>query len=223
MLPSTLARDDGTARQVRAAFRSQEVRSCVVVPRSPVASVIGSALTSNSPWRRIELDDRSLRIDNRLFQGERIGVIPVTGEHHKGPFALDLASHFLHPVDRAKLLISRDRPRLVAGVAAQAPVGLWIIGSPVGDTTLWLTTDDIIAAELWALVLAERFLDSTLELQGSWEDSTVQRATELDLGVRIPSEMQIRIGGTGDLPAEIARLIVTCCRRLGMEAPTGVS
>lgn len=208
------------AGEIRVALREKRIELRVVVPRAPARTILGGKRERTRAWERIAPGGQSLGIDNRLGGGKKLGLVSVTGENPKGPFALDLASHFLHPLDRARLLASQDRPRLVAGIAAVAPVDYWIIGTQVGGESLWLTTDDVIAAELWSLALAEGFLDSTREMPGPWEDATVQRATELDLGVRIPSDMRLSFDESPALPEAIGRSLASCCRRLGMRVPT---
>jgi hypothetical protein len=95
---------------------------------------------------------------------------------------------------------------------------LWILITLAGQGRFWVITAEIITAELWSLALAERFHDATLEAQGSREDPTVQRVTELELGVRIPTAMRLRHGVPGDMPDDKAALIAIGCRRLGMNS-----
>lgn len=218
LIPASLVRDDPAARLIRSTARALGMRTRLVTPR-PLLSAALEIVNGNSNWRRLQLEAGNVRIDRRVLQGSRIGLVAISPDRRQGPFALDLASRFLHPIDRARLILSGDRARHVADIAAESQPACWIITTLLGQDRLWLTTTDIIAAELWSLALAESFYDPLMETQSPWEDPTVQRATELELGVRIPAEMRLRHGVPGDMPADIVALIATGCRRLGMASP----
>jgi hypothetical protein len=222
LIPASLVHDDPAARLIRNAARVLGMRTRVVTPRWPLSAVVG-IVGGGDNWREVRVGAGSVRIDSRVLQGPRIGLVPISLDYRQGPFPLDLASRFLHPVDRARFLIARNRDRMAADIASGSQPDCWIITTIVGRDRLWLTTTDIIAAELWSLALAERFYDAALEAQGPWEDPTLQRATELELGVRIPAEMQLRHGVPGDMPDDIAALIATGCQRLGMDSTASSS
>ncbi len=87
--------------------------------------------------------------------------------------------------------------------------------TPADDGWLAVATRDPIAAELWALALAERFLPADVEIQGPWEEPAVQRATELGMGIRVPADMRI----VPDIPGEAATarsLLGSTLERLGL-------
>lgn len=215
LIPASLVRGDPAAGLIRETVRRLGARTRVATPRSPL-SVAVDVVGGRSKWRELPVRSGNVRIDSRVLQGHRIGLVPITPDRRQGPFALDLASRFLHPIDRARLILAPDRARHVADIAAGAQPNIWVITTLVGQDRLWMTTTDIIAAELWSLALAERFYDASLESQSPWEDPAVQRATELELGVRIPAEMRLQHGALGDMPDDIATVLTTGCRRLGM-------
>jgi hypothetical protein len=139
---------------------------------------------------------------------------------------LVLSGYGLHiGVERGHLTVCdgvgrpRRRGRHVDDMASLSQPYSWILITLAGQGRFWVITTEIITAELWSLALAERFHDATLEAQGSREDPTVQRVTELELGVRIPAAMRLRHGVPGDMPDDIAALIAIGCRRLGMNSP----
>jgi len=222
LIPASLVRDDPAARLIRDAERQLGMRTTVVTPRSPLSGAVG-VYGGRSKWREVQLETGSVRIDSRMLHGHRIGLVSISPDRRQGPFALDLASRFLHPIDRARLIVSPDRARYVADIASGSQLDFWIITTLAGQDRMWLTTTDIIAAELWSLALAERFHDAALEAQAPWEDPTVQRATELELGVRIPADMRLRHGVPGDMPDDIVALIATGCQRLGMDSTASSS
>lgn len=220
LIPASLRRDDPAVRLIRDTARAFGLRTTVLTPRSPFSSAIG-VFGGRSRWQAVHLEIGNVRIDSRMLQGHRIGLVPISSERRQGPFALDLASRFLHPIDRARLIFAPNRSRLVADVASGSQQDSWIITTIIGQDRVWLTTTDIVAAELWSLALADRFHKPALESRGPWEDPTVQRATELELGARIPTEIRLRHGVPGDMPDNIAELIVSRCRQLGMTCPAG--
>jgi hypothetical protein len=61
-------------------------------------------------------------------------------------------------------------------------------------------TSDPIAAELVALAFADLDRPSSAEYTGPWEDQLVQRATELQIGVLLPSAISVEL--TGHWPDE---------------------
>ncbi|MDQ4045066.1 MAG: hypothetical protein M3173_06430 [Chloroflexota bacterium] len=94
-----------------------------------------------------------------------------------------------------------------------------VLLTPISDGWLALAATDPIAAELWALALAERWLGCDVEMQGPWEDPAVQRATELEVGIRIPSDMVLRAASDTPLPAVARELLHEAASRLGMHVP----
>ncbi len=97
----------------------------------------------------------------------------------------------------AALARSSVEPGAMADLAAAVPPALVLLAGRWGGRELAVATTDLIAAELVWLTLAEA--DGGEDRVGPWEDATVQRATELDLGARLPSQLApeaIHLGGT---------------------------
>lgn len=204
VVPATLRPADPATREIRAVLRARGGRSTVVTPR-PAAGLLGGS------WRRASALDGTWRIDARLAEGY-IAVVTVDPDHARGPFALDLPSRFLHPADRVRLLARPDRERALADIAAAARPARALLVAPGAGGWVGLATADPIAAELWALALAEPHLDARLEMQGPWEDPTVQRATELELGARIPAEIRAEVASP--LPSPAGDTLERAARRL---------
>jgi hypothetical protein len=95
----------------------------------------------------------------------------------------------------ARLARGGAEPGILADLAAAAmPAVVVVVGMVPGWAgALAVATPDLIAAELVWLVLAEG-IDQEDEPVGPWEDATVQRATELELGVRLPGQIDLRVG-----------------------------
>ena len=215
LVPSTLSSTTPEVVRLRSALRAAGERTTLLLPRSLPAIALSR---TGDRWREIDADGRTYRIDARLVRPYAV-VVLVDPERQRGPFVLDLPSYFLHPLDRARLATLPDRLRKLADVAAPVRPTLCLVVTPVGDGWLSIATRDIIAAELWALALAERYLDQRLEMQGPWEDPTVQRATELELGVRVPQEMELELRATDAWEPAARELLGTAANRLGMTLP----
>jgi hypothetical protein len=212
LAPSSLQSGDPAVAAIRPALRERGIRTTVLLPRSPAALL---APGRGSAWHAATIDGRRWRIDARLARSPWSAIAVIDAGHHTGPFALDLPTRFLHPADRVRLATRPDRLRMLADIAAIAPPVACLAVSPAGGGWLAVATRDPIAAELWALALAERFHPADIEMQGPWEEPAVQRATELGLGIRIPGDMHIAQDIPTDAPAAQS-LLDRISERLGL-------
>jgi hypothetical protein len=216
LAPASLRAEDPAVSAIRPALRDRGVRTTVIVPRSP-ASLFAPGRAS--AWRAATIDGRRWRLDARLARSPWVAVSVIDAGRYTGPFALDLAARFLHPADRVRLAARPDRLRLLADIAAIAPPAACLLLTPADGNWLALATRDPIAAELWALGLAERFHPPDVEMQGPWEEQTVQRATELGMGIRIPADMQL-VRNIPFADAAARTLLYRTAERLGL--PPGI-
>jgi hypothetical protein len=76
--------------------------------------------------------------------------------------------------------------------------------------TLLATTTDPIVAELFSLSLVDEDLPGDAQVIGPWEDDFVQRATELELGARLPSDIRVKVHGNqhAAIDVTIGRVVV---------------
>lgn len=213
VVPSSLGAPCEELSRLRASLRDAKVRTTQVLPRS-LAS-IGIGRRAGTAWQGVEVEGRRFRVDARLSR-PYVALVLVDPARKSGPFVLDLPSRFLHPVDRARLAIMPDRLRLMADIAAPVSPALGVILSPIAGGWLSIVTRDVIAAELWALAVAERFHEREVEMQVPWEDPTVQRATELELGLRVPQELHVRRNDTNVWPPAARELLQMSATRLGV-------
>jgi len=95
-------------------------------------------------------------------------------------------------------------PGVWADLAAGAPIALVLLVGAADShgVVLAIATPDLIAAELVWLVLNE----GDDEGVGPWEDATVQRATELDLGARLPSQLEPHLAAASPTPQAVVVL-----------------
>lgn len=212
LAPSSLRANDPAVAAIRPALRERGVRTTVLLPHSPTALL---APGRGSAWRASTIDGQRWRIDARLTRSPWVAIAVIDAGNYTGPFALDLPARFLHPADRVRLATRPDRLRMLADIATLAPPAACLALSPVGGGWLAVATRDPIAAELWALALAERFHPADVEMQGPWEEPAVQRATELGLGIRIPDDMRIAQDIPSDAPAARS-LLYRVTERLGL-------
>lgn len=221
LLPSSLNRNDDLVASLRRSLRKRSTSSSVTVPDHPLRLVTGTISGRRTRWREATLvlpdkADRDVLLPSRLLEGDPLlYVTHVNAVAGTGPFQLDLLSRYLHPRARMRQVIDPDR----AGLAAEVNVALrpaWsIIGADLSPG-LVAVTRDLIAGELFALSIAERFFDRRAEFASPWEDRVVQRATELELGARTPNEIRIVVMAGGATPPEGVHAIVEDVRlRIG--------
>lgn len=222
ILPSTLDHQDLVAESVSHALpqdckpetmtplRAAEARKALVLP------------VAFGQWRDTEVNIPGTRIGSVQLPGKvvdassRIITTDVVEVARHGPFVLDLPARYVHPRQRLRLVTDRERSNLMAEVAAALPINLAVICLMLPEGAFLAATTDRIAAELVALALSERCLGTVREFSGPWEDTVVQRATELDLGVLVPSRIRMRVGGESAREAWADALQEYIRRRLGI-------
>ena len=133
-----------------------------------------------------------------------------------GPFVLDVPARFVHPRQRLRLVSDRERSGLTAEVASAVPISLIVVSLILPEGALVAATTDVIAAELVALALSERCLGSVRAYTGPWEDAVVQRATELGMGVLVPSAIRLLPDGQSSKEPWADALLEHVRRRLGI-------
>lgn len=146
----------------------------------------------------------------------RIVVTDVVEVARKGPFILDLPARYIHPRQRMRLLSSSQREAEAAEVASALPLDLFAIYLAQREGVMLAVTTDIIAAELVALAMSELCVGSPRSFTGPWEDPVVQRATELEMGVLLPSRMRIVPDGPDRQAHWSQRIINHIHMRLGV-------
>lgn len=228
LVPSTLERDDRVALAMNSAL-PPNVETGVLVPVMGTAArrafvtpmVLGA-------WRDVPITVPGGRIDSIMLPQElvhashRISVTDVVEVARHGPFVLDLVARYAHPRHRLRLVVDTGRADLTAEVASAMHCDLHVIALSLPEGTLLAVTTDVIAAELTALALAERCLGNHRAFRGPWEDEVVQRATELQIGVLLPSRIRLLPAG-GSVRAPWADLLIEHVRRrLGIPGSSNI-
>ncbi|HEU0164297.1 MAG TPA: hypothetical protein VFQ54_04580 [Thermomicrobiales bacterium] len=219
LLPSSLDREDRVCAIVAA-----ECPAKVVSPLSAVRWALSSPRSRAIDLDRPDVLVPSVTIPEAVLDASRRFVVcdlDAGDVARSGPFILDLLAHYLSPRDRLRILASGSRGRATAEVNLAVAIDGVIVCGTFGSVHLAVWTEDRIAGELVALALAERKLDvMNRSFTGPWEDAVVQRATELDLGVRIPRDIEIVIAGDGDRSGP-AGLLEHIRDRLGITSRPG--
>jgi hypothetical protein len=124
---------------------------------------------------------------------------------------------FAHPRQRLASFLDASHSGVAAEIALALRPRLVLLIGDYEETPISIVTTDIVAAELLWLALAPPPVLGHDAVVGPWEDPVVQRATEIDLGVRLPDQLVIR---TPDAPvgasAFLDRLVERAQQRLGI-------
>lgn len=209
ILPSSLRRTDRLAGAVREVLRNERVASRLLVPANPVAALLPRLpRTPARSWIDFEIHPPdmppvTISLPDPLYGGSPVwSVTDVDAVAGTGPYILDLVARYLHPLGRLRQLGSRGRTGAVADLNLAARPSTCVIGKMLGSVFVAGIATDPIAAELFALALADEDLPPDRSVTGPWEDRVVQRATELELGIQIPQQLSIDLVGE---PGEAVR------------------
>lgn len=197
LLPSTLDAGDAAVQTVGKLLAEQGVSSSILAPATATRrlSSIVRPLAFDPGWRvvSIERPDVALKkvvLPTDLVEAGRIILIcDLDRVALHGPFVLDVLGRYLHPRDRVRVLATSQRQQSLAEVNLAVSGPTVMICMSVEGGVLVARTRDLILGELVALALAELQIVQDVGFTGPWEDPVVQRATELELGVRLPGEI----------------------------------
>lgn len=223
MLPSSLDGDDPLVQVLRQSMRCSGTASSVVVPDPLLRTALRVIAGARAAWRSVDLmlpegpSDEVLLPDRVIAAEPLVYVTLVDIVARAGPFQLDLLSRFVYPRHRLRRLIDPDR----AGRAAEVNLARtpdWCVVGCTAPPGIVGVTRDVVAAELLALSLAERFFDRQTEFASPWEDRVVQRATELQLGARIPGDIGIELSelSTGIFREQAREITDVLRQRIGI-------
>lgn len=201
VLPSSLDAKDPFVQSVLAEL-PEVTQPFVLLPVSGAAAR-RAFLTPNVIGRWI---DRPVRLDEAAHltvtwpqdlaqANHRIIVTDVVEIARKGPFILDLAARYIHPRQRMRFLSSSQRESQAAEIASGLSIDLIVVYLAQREGVVMAVTTDMIAAELTAIAMSELCVGAPRSFTGPWEDSVVQRATELEMGAVLPDRMKLILDG----------------------------
>lgn len=134
--------------------------------------------------------------------------------------ALGVWARFAGVRERIGVRVLPPEHGLAAEIAATVRPELILLADSWRGRSLVVAASDQVAAELAGLAIRQASGASDEAALGPWQDPLVQRATELDLGVRIPEQIALRAvwqdskGGSGC--DEFRGFIAGVCARLGI-------
>lgn len=222
LLPSSLDARDPFVALVQKAL-PEVSRPVTLLPVSGASArrafitpnVIGSWI--DRPTRASDSSLSSVTWPQEMAQADhRIIITDVVEVARKGPFILDVTARYIHPRQRMRFLASSQREAQAAEVASALSIELFAIYLAQREGVMLAVTTDIIAAELVALAMSELCVGSPRSFTGPWEDPVVQRATELELGVLLPSRMRMILDGPDRAEHWAQRIIEHLRMRLGI-------
>ena len=168
--------------------RKPSWRSGTVRPRSGVA---WKELASSNLAARLV----PVRVLRRLAEAEaRCLVAPLPSpraDRRRSPI-IALAA-YAHPRQRLAIRLTPVETGLAAEFALALRPLLTVLVGALGPRSLVVATTDVVAAELAWLALRDDDAEPERPAPGPWEDPVVQRATELDLGVRLPAQLEVAL------------------------------
>jgi hypothetical protein len=177
-------------------------------------------------WRSVDLHGRGNRlIDVKLLEellnGAGIVVVNDLGrfDPKRPAIAIAVWAQFAHPRQRLGASLGDQASGLVAEIALAAPAAWYVIAGSWLGKPMAVVANDMIAAELVGLAIGQAQADPDRELSGPWEHPLVQRATELDLGVRLPSDVNFSaewLGTNRELSAAFLAFGASVAVRIGI-------
>ncbi len=222
VLPSSLDAADPVANEVLQLL-PDAVEARVLVPVSgPAARRAFLSPTVLGQWRDMPIPAPGSKLQTAVMPGpiataaHRLIAVDVVEVARHGPFVLDVAARYAHPRQRVRLVADAARGEIAAEIASAVHVDLHVVSLTLRDGTYLAATTDPIAAELVALALSERCLGATRAFTGPWEDIVVQRATELELGVLLPSRIRLVTAGSAAQQPWADEITEHVRRRLGL-------
>jgi hypothetical protein len=141
-------------------------------------------------------------------------VVPTVAGRDAGPLALETLARHAHPRQALAARLDRRRLGVAAELASPLRPRLIVVPSRIRGHPVVAATGDRIAAEL--IALAFRHDLTADESPGPWEDPLVQRATQLDLGVRTPRALRLISSWAGNPASPVAASFVALVDRLGL-------
>ena len=157
-------------------------------------------------------------LPGRLVDSECLwSITDIDAVSGRGPYVLDLPARYTDTTTRLRIVASKRRAEIAVAILQARPFERQVLVRHFPSFEFIAICDDPIAAELLALSLVDEDLTRDHQVAGPWEDDLVQRATELDLGARLPRDITVETTGPrdGPVPATLGRIL----GRIGIDFP----
>lgn len=226
---AAMARDPlGPARRVAALLATGNRTLRVVAP----SRFFGGRIPGRGDdhrWQTISLPQGTGRLDQVHVPAALTGadalivVNRLPGPSDCGSPVIGVWSRFVGPLLRLGALASGAREGLAAEIALAFRPTLIVLTGEVRGLSIAVATGDQVAGELIARALGAlaRTDPDPATAIGPWEEALVQRATELNLGVAGPTEIDLRavwMGADDSLRANFEVAVADVCATLGIPA-----
>jgi hypothetical protein len=209
---------------IGASFKTTQI---VAPTKLAMSGWVRSARTRDT-WAAVDVSDRSDRLDIAWFRRELadastlIAINEVPAGKVNEPLVLGMWAMFAHPRQRIGALAGDDRTGLRAELAVAVRPSLVILLGESHERPLVIAAQDQLAAELLGRALQSIDLpDPFDEAVGPWELPLIQRATELNIGIKLPLQLNIEAVWAGEPgePGEQLHAATVDQIRLALGAP----
>ncbi len=224
LLPSSLNERDDVVQATKRILDHSGAIARIVTPRTHQRRLTSLVrpLIADPAWRAVPIDLPGTALRRVVLPAElvcpdqRFIVCDLDRVAATGPFILDLLARYLHPRDRLRVLATAQRQQQLAEINLAVPDSIALVCMSIAQDTIVALTTDSILGELLALALAEIKIARNVDFTGPWEDAVVQRATELELGVTVPSDITVQWDIDERVPESIAGIQDHIRSRLGL-------
>ena len=190
----------GAGRFVVEFFERHASDAKLVVPPQPVVSVLSQVARRKSGLTRVDIRPRAERITSVWLPAHIVSAKTLVAVNDvrqdlavRPALAIGLWSQFAGLWERIGVRLAKPDEGLAAEIALAVRPALILLVDSWRGLPVVISTSDQIAAELVGLAVRQARRAGEDDLIGPWQDPLVQRATELDLGVRSPEQLAIRM------------------------------
>lgn len=218
---ATTAERGGFAQIVKALLAAPDREVNVAVPEPFPRAVWRRIARQNHRGTPVALGPSAVQMPKGIVGAATIvAVNDLRGEPAERPvIVLGIWSRFAGLKARVGVRVSPPEQGPAAEIALAVRPSLVLLADRWHERSLVVATADQIAAELVGLAIRQAMRNGDDEDIRPWQDPVVQRATELDLGVRIPDQIAIRarsIGNTAETTDDLRALLADVAARLGV-------
>jgi hypothetical protein len=195
----------------------------LVVPDRMLGAVLGRFGRAGRSLVPIDVRDRAERMTtvwlpaSIVNAGTLVAVNDLSQSKEERPVvAIGVWSRFAGWRERLGTFAAKPEQALAADVALAVRPSLILLAANWRGMTVVIATSDVIAAELVGLAVIRARGSAAADEIGPWQDELVQRATEFELGVRLPDRLALRLVKGSTASNDAAELLEDVAVRLGV-------
>jgi hypothetical protein len=176
-------------------------------------------------WVEVDLGERGDRLSQAtmpksLYEAEAVVAInDLTSFNPRRPvIAIGIWAQFAHPRQRLGAAWSDQASGLTEEIALAAPPATYLLAASWRGKPMLIVSSDMVATELVGLAIGQVQADPDVEHVGPWEQPLIQRAGDLGLGARLPSEIDLSVEWLGgdELRADFQHFGDSIAARIGV-------